>query len=263
MSGRHFLRYTFSLTLLISILFLAGCAGYLASKRPLRKMEPAELIQQLQAHQANLNTYQGFALFTAATEAGGFWGALEIRAVNPDSVWIKAEGPFGIDVGLIRLAGRDVLMYSPFGKTAFYGNLDSLELKRLLPVELENNQMALGLQGLLIPNPVKTDSNFTLSVDDRDYVLRLSGRETVWVDPQGPVITRWERRDESGEVSWEWEGKSYQKKGKVRLPQLVKIKRSDPKQEITLRYSHVRTNHKMKSGWSEIKIPEDVHVNEL
>ncbi|NQT27603.1 DUF4292 domain-containing protein [candidate division KSB1 bacterium] len=263
MSGRHFLRYTFFLTLLISILFLAGCAGFLASKRPLRQMEPAELIQQLQAHYAKLNTYQGFATFTAATELGGFRGFMEIRSINPDSMWIKVEGPFGIDVGMIRMAERDVLMYNPFDNTAFHGNLDSLELKRLLPIELENSQMVLGLQGVLILNPIEQDSNVTLSIVDRNYVFRLGESETVWIDPDGPVITRWERRNEIDEIVWEWQGKSYQKKGKVRLPQLVKIKRSDPKQDITLRYSQVRTNRKMKRGWSEIKIPEDVHVIEL
>lgn len=262
MSSQVFLQKPV-IPILIMILLFTGCAGHLASKRPIRDMTPARLIAQLQAHQAKLNTYHGFALFSAATEMGGFRGALEIRAVNPDSLWIKAEGPFGIDVGLMCLAGRDVLMYNPFGKTAFQASLDSLELRRLLPVELENSQMALGLQGLLILNADALDSSTVMTIDGRQYELRVNENETVWIDPAGPVITQWERRDASGAVTWEWEGKSYSERGRVRLPQLVTIRRSDPRQRVTLRYNHVRTNREMKPGWSEIKIPEDVHVIEL
>lgn len=256
-------QFAFILCILISILFIAGCAGFLASRQPLPEMEPARLIDLLQTHYAKLRTYQGYVSFAAATEAGGFQGFMEIRAINPDSMWIKIEGPFGIDIGLIRIAGRDVLMYNPFGKTAFHAHFDSLELKRLLPVELENSQMALGLQGLLTLNFAGSDSMTSLSLNDRQYVLTLGENETVWIDPDGPVITRWERRNEADEVEWEWEGKSYHKKGKVRLPQIVRINQSHPKQEIALRYRNVRANPKMKQGWSEIKIPEDVDVIEL
>ena len=263
MSSKPFCRRIVFLPFFSVLLLLSGCAGFLASKKPIPEMTPELLIQLLREHQSKLASYQGSASFSASTEFGGFQGFMDIRAVNPDSLRIKVEGPFGIDVGLIRLTGRDVLMYNPFGNTVFRGNLDSLQLKRLLPVELENSQMALGLQGLLMLDPSCSDSAYALSITDREYVLHLNASETVWIDPDGPVITRWERRTETNEIVWEWQGKSYQKQGKVRLPQIVKIKRSDPNQAITMRYRHVRTNKKMKPGWAEIKIPEDVHVIEL
>jgi hypothetical protein len=78
------------------------------------------------------------------------------------------------------------------------------------------------------------------------------------VRPDGPVISKWEKHDDGGKVIWSWEASRFQKKSGVRLPLVVRLRTYEPNQQLTIFYESIKTNRKLKPGWSHIRMPEDV-----
>ena len=87
--------------------------------------------------------------------------------------------------------------------------------------------------------------------------------EKVWVDPQGPVVTRWEKKDQNGDLFLLWEGRDFKKRSGIRVPFMIRMMNNQPKQRVTLFFQSVKANRPLKNGWCEVKIPEGVETIDL
>ncbi|MFC1568992.1 DUF4292 domain-containing protein [bacterium] len=208
-------------------------------------------------HVSQLNTIQGNARLSVNSEMGNFNGTIQVKAHLPDSLYAKVEGPFGVDVALMRLYSEELLFYSPFLHMAYTGSLKD-SVAGLLPFDMNTSDFLLQSLGLLnIPSHRIQDIALLYSQNDH-YVISFENGERIWVHPKGPVITRWEKRDDQGTLIWTWEGKQFKKSSGVRLPQTIHITVEDPKQRVTVYYTKRYTNRNLKSGWSTFKLPEGV-----
>ncbi|MBN2105422.1 DUF4292 domain-containing protein [bacterium] len=240
-----------------SIVFLNDCAGPFSARRPLPETTPQDLIRKIQAHVSRLNTIQGNAKINVNSEIGNFYGTLELKAHLPDSLYAKVEGPFGVDMALIRFYAEDMLFYSPFLHIAYTGNIND-GMAGILPFEMNTGDFLLYTLGLLeIPSYQMQEITLLYSQDDQ-YVMHFRNGERVWVHPKGPVITRWEKIDSLGHVKWTWEGRRFRATGGVQLPQTIHMTIEDPKQKVTVYYTRRHANRNLKSGWSRFRVPEGV-----
>ena len=245
-----------AIALIFFLVLIAGCGG----PGVLPEMTPERLVGDLQRQTRKLRTFQGYARLSAITEFGSFRGSLNVRINNPDTVWMKVEGPLGIDLGLIRLEGDDALVYSPMSKSVFKGSLSSPAVRRAVPFEILTERMVLGIQGLPALDRAALDSLSGFTSQNGEYLLSLGAKETLHISPKGPEITRWDRTNAEGRVIWSWEASQFRKVGKVRLPRMVRVTQQNPTQQLMLYYDWAKTNQAFKAGWADISIPEDAHV---
>ena len=252
----------FFLILLLMIL-LTGCFGSFWNRGPIPDVDPRLLYNRLERHISFLHTFEGYARFTAVTEFGAFQGSLHLKASNPDTLWMKVEGPMGVDLGILQLFGTQVLLYIPLEKTVYKGSLESPVVQRLLPIPLPSGQMVLGMQGLLLPDSVFLDSLTEFSNDGKHYTYGFGKMGSALVAPKGPVVARFVHKNRLDLGELEWRAGQFRKIGKVRLPKMVQITQSEPKQQLTVYYDWVKTNKSLNRGWAELVLPEDVHVVEL
>lgn len=242
---------------LFVISFLIGCAGPFRSRQPLSVISSDILVKQIRQHASQLQTFYGWARMTIISSAGSFRGTMKVAVKEPDSLWIKVEGPLGIDMVIARFGHGNGLLYNPMENIVYKGSVQKMWVGDLMPTDLSPSNLVLGL---LVP---MSDSLQYCSIEGRRYVLNSKVGEQIWVEPKGPVVTRWERRDINGEVLWVWEGKGFMKKKGIRLPRTIKMTGYYPRQQITLFYEWVKANSRIKSEWCKIRIPEGVETIEL
>jgi hypothetical protein len=246
----------FTVSLTILLLFF-NCSGPFLKDHPLPDMKPRQLIEKLQSHGRKLRTLQGSAHLTINSESGNFQGTLQIKARLPDSLFIKVEGPFGVDVAYLRLCGQELLFYNPMMKLAYTGSLD--EKIDLMPVQINTGDFLLQTLGLLLIPESRIGDIRSLISRSGHYEIYFNNGERVSVLPKGPVVSRWEKRNTNGNLDWTWEGNNFRKSAGVQLPRLIRVHVEHPKQFITVYYTKRKTNKHLKPGWSDLKLPEGVN----
>ncbi|MBN1893475.1 DUF4292 domain-containing protein [bacterium] len=242
------------------LIMLPGCAP--RGIRPLRESSPAVLFAGLQEQSRRLQTFQGFAQVTVSSEEGTYTGYLQIAARDPDSLWMKAEGTLGMDILTLRLSGREALCYSPWLNMAIRGRLDAV--KRLPPVQHTGVAFLFeGRFGFPLPPMPLLDSLDRMEAEERNIRMQFRTGDRIWISPDGPCVTRWERRDRGGNLLWSWQGDKFKRFGDVRLPRIVRIITADPARQVTLVFRKIKANARMKKGWADLPIPEGVQTIEF
>ena len=253
-------RRALILVLTSLILFIVGCAGSSFLRRPLPDASFDSLVSGLQEHALRLRTYEGRGQMMAVSSDGGFRGTVRIVGKLPDSLWIKVEGPLGIDV-MRGVFGRGrVVLYYPRENVAYEGSMCRMQESGFIPMNLPDQDVMLGMLGLVVPETILDGAVLSDSSDSRRYYFRLEGDEEVWIEPKGPVVARWEKRNGEGELLWDWEGEDFRKRGGVRLPRVVRMTRYQPRERVTFFYEAIKVNGRMRSGWFDIQIPEGVET---
>jgi len=243
-----------------SMLVLAGCAP--RGIRPARDMSPAVLFSGLQEQSRQLKTFQGFSEVTVSSEEGTFVGYIQIAAREPDSLWMKAEATLGMDILTLRLSGREALCYSPWLNMAIRGRMDAM--KRLPPVQHTGVSFLFeGRFGFPLPPMTLVDSLVGMEADDRNYRMQFSTGDRIWISPEGPCLTRWERWDSGENMLWSWQGDRFKRFGAVRLPRVVRISTREPARQVTMVFRKIKANARMKKGWADLPIPEGVQTIEF
>ncbi|MCJ7813392.1 DUF4292 domain-containing protein [bacterium] len=243
---------------ILVITFFLGCAGPFRSNKPLPQISQTTLTHRIQGHVSQLQTFQGRGKLTVISQEGSFQGSVKISAKMPDSLWIKIEGPLGIDLATGRFGGEQILLYVPLENIVYVGFIEEIQEPSILPFNMGVSDLLLGLLGLMTPPDDEQNSLLSISPDNRRYILQCTNKDLIWIEPKGPVISRWEQKNGKDEILWTWEGKNFKNKKGVRLPQMIQMTSYKPKQQVTLFYEAVETNRIMENDWAEITIPEGV-----
>jgi len=249
--------------LLLEIALFVNCTAPFRSKKPLANISPDFLIYQIHEHASRLKTFQGRARLTFVSPKGSFGGSLRISVKSPDSLWIKVEGPLGINLLIGRLGGGRALFYNPWQNIVYKGSIKEIQKNGILPFDMDLSNLMCGIIGLLVPDERMLDSLNSFSSGGGKYVLNIGNKEKVWVEPKGPVVSRWEMKNTDGKILWSWEGKEFKEKKGVRLPRIIRMTHYQARERVTLFYETVKTNQSMKNGWSSIRIPEGAITIEL
>jgi hypothetical protein len=251
---RRFASASGYIGILTALAMLSGCAGSFFSRQPLPEVPPKVLLEQVRDHANRLRTFQGRGMFTVASGENAFRGTIRVLAKKPDSLWVKLEGPLGIDLVTARFTDGRVFYFSPWIKDAIRDSLSRTDFGKILPLGLDSLDVMNGLFGMPIPPDSTAEPFLSMSKERRHYVLNLGGSESLWIEPQGPVITHWEKRDGGGRTVWLYEAGQFTTEDSMRVPRRVRFSGSND-QELILFYEELKTNQPLKKGWCNVRIP--------
>ena len=257
-SSKNHILFTVLILTLIS-----GCTAPFISNKPLTPVHPSLLVHDVENHAAKLQTFQGRTMMTIESAEGAFRGSMRFSVKLPDSLWLKMEGPLGIDMAVGRFGGDNALFFIPAENLVYKGTIQSMQENGILPFDFASSDMLQGIFGLPIPYTPGNDSLLSVTIESRKYILNLGYGEKIWIEPRGPMVTRWEKRDTNGELQWTWEGREFRKRKGIFFPQVIRMTNSQPRQRLTLVYETVKPNRSMKNGWFDIRLPEGVETIEL
>jgi hypothetical protein len=229
--------------------------GAMFNRLPPLDANPIALVAGIQNNAARLETYQATARFDYVSSSGSVTGMLQIKVKPPDSMWIKLEGPFGIDVGVGCFGADSGRVYSPLQNILYLASANKFLLTTIMPFSMDSSNLSLGLIGLMVPKPAVLDSLKSISREGREMVMTLADSEKIWIG-RGPVVTRWEKRSPDASVEWEWVGRDFEFEDGIGLPRFVTVTGHKPPRTVALAFERIKTNRPLDKDWCRLKVPE-------
>jgi len=170
--------------------------------------------------------------------------SFDLTLRKPDSVMVKIEGPFGIDLGLALVTRDEFLFYNSMSNEVLTGPTNAANLGRFLRVGLEFDDLLNFFSGgVFVREDRGRKASFT--IEDETYVLQFrndSGARRYRIEPRTLQIIRIDHLDVRGNVLLEQSFANFVSIEGVTLPQLVRVTARQERRRLSLAYSTLSVN---------------------
>jgi hypothetical protein len=257
-----------SFVLGVSLLSMGGGLTACASSSRLGEKANAQATDvyfQIADNYRRLHTFTAAGKIIIETPEVQYAGAVQVAARLPDSLIVKVEGAFGVDVGFFFVDQQRFASYAPLENTYYSGSTRDTPALIFFHIETDFEEIMSAVIGAEVP---PFDSTFTMRVDGDDY--RFDGRRgdyhlTYWVDAEKLVVKRGVLMNAKHAVVAKQEFSRFRKKRGVWLPQLIRAE-SRPggvHQRLTIFYEHVNAGEVIKPAAFTFKVPASAKRVEL
>lgn len=220
-------------------------------------MTPEYIGSKVRQNFQKLQTFAGKARVIIEFPGNGYNGFAEVYMKMPDSVMVKTEAILGIDIGLLFMNSRFFAAFAPRENTLYYGEIETLDLRDFLEVELKTNELYEVFSGLI---QISVDSTSTFSFEKNQYVIttKLSdGFQKDWVDPGKYVVTKSILFNQDGEEILVKEFLRVRESKGIVLPQTIRVTRPQARERITVYYTRQEINDKISAKKFVLNIPRN------
>lgn len=231
------------LTLLLTSLALS-CSPR-TSGIDLTRTSPENIIRRMQINHHEVSTFQASGSISIESQEFTGTASITVAIKSPDSILIKIEGPFGIDIGSMLLTDERFTYYDSHANRVITGPSTSKNIRSILKVDLTFADVMDVLSGAtsLWRESKNPDS---VSVDD-DYLLFVfkkgSMKARYWIDPERSVVIRCEiDEDETGPLI-ETRYRRFSQFNTVIVPRSITILAQRENRGLSLYYDDVEINN--------------------
>ncbi|MBN1542345.1 DUF4292 domain-containing protein [candidate division KSB1 bacterium] len=246
-----------SLIALTAALTALQCAGSKSSPILGQQEHQWDVVQRvLQQNYDNLQTLSASGKVIIETPQASYTANSTIYLIKPDSVYIKIEAAFGIDVGVLFADRRGFVLYTPLQNTVYTGPADSFNLDRFLSFRLSYDKLLNVLSGLEVAEQIT--SGTIRRQENQLLLLNSNGEQKVLhvVDPYFGVISQTQAFNKNRELIFLAQYSRFSTVNGVRIPKTIRIQRPDQKESITFFYNTVSINQEIDPRKFTINIPE-------
>lgn len=246
------------LWLIVAGLFLNSCAF----RRPkaiadLSKNKPADILASVTENSRKIHSLSGKGLLVVEMPGNAFQGNATIHVLHRDSLFIKAEAAFGIDVGYFFANRKAFAHYSPFENTLYRGPIEKVNKLILFQMKITYSELLNALLGTL-------DFKFTretlVNVENNQYIFKQR-RGQYWlsiaVDPAKLMISRAELSNSEGKIIARQEFKFFRKHNGIWFPKSIRLHKLDSRERLTINYSKITLNKPISPSRFDFKVPRD------
>ncbi len=209
------------------------------------KVTSAELLRSLvEENGRRISSVTGSGILTFDSPELAGTAAFESNLKKPDSLLVTLEGPFGIDVGTFFLCKDTYVVYNSFDNSVVTGNPNSARVRSVIPFDLTSEQILSAFSGVF-PAPASSDELLDYRVDDEQFVLtyRCGAHTcTYTVDPRYLLVTRYEVRNERGELLVQASASSFIDQQGIASARRVHIVFPRERRQLSIAYSTLHLN---------------------
>ncbi|KAA3619722.1 MAG: DUF4292 domain-containing protein [Calditrichaeota bacterium] len=247
---------------LLSALFLlqlvTGCAFFKPKIiADLTKNEPGEILARVSQNHDRIHALSGKGLIVVEMPGNAFQGNATIEVLRRDSLFIKAEAAFGIDVGYFFANRKMFAHYSPFENALYRGPIEKVNKLILFQMKITYDELLSAVLGTL---DFKFTQETSVSIENNHYIFRQK-RDSHWlsvaVDPAKYVITKAELATDAGKIIARQEFKFFHKINGIWFPKSVQLRKLDSRERLTIKYSKVELNKAIPPNKFDFKVPGD------
>lgn len=237
------------------MLALHGCALLSKSTKPAAEAWPEEVFLRVAENYRNIKSFRGAGRLVIDTPEMQTQAPATILVRKPDSMFIKLEAVFGIDVGFFFADGKNFETYSPLENTYFFGEISQMQALLLFQMDVTYDELMSGAMGTVLP---PFDSSFAMTIEDQAY--RFDGRRdqwqiSYWVDPERGAVTKAEQRDETGTLYARQTFRSFRKVKGIWLPRLIQIDKPQARERLTIFYESMDLNTAIAGKEFSVRVP--------
>lgn len=222
----------------------AGCASSRSTVPASGEATPDRIYESVATQHRKITSMAGTGSISVQTPEMAQSGSFELLLQKPDSLLIKLEGPFGIDVGTALVSRSEFQFYDVFRNRLIIGATTPENLERVF-------RMAVGFDDLLAlvaGGAFLGDDNPEQAAFDRNddsYCLTFAGdpitRQYI-IDPTSLLITTILFLRSNGSVATEQRFGDFRVVDGVLIPFEVKVIQRSERRMVAVRYSEVTIN---------------------
>ena len=217
------------------------------------KIEYSELADWPAAYQANfekLKSLQGQARISVESPDGAMSFDINVIYVAPDTLFMSAEGPFGIDLGKIFMGKNRFIIYNQINNQFFAGELDEDYYNTFLQTDLSLKQIKNAFLGYVpLPDNLKLVDQrhgiFAALVDGKKWriaVNRESGNlESLEISQDNQIILKEELQE-------------YRSIDGINFPKFIRLTVPDKKEMVAIFYKNFKINETVNKDLYHIEI---------
>ncbi|GEM_PF-2250516 len=223
-----------------SIFLLAGCSSgtkIFRVKTFITKLRiwPEVYLQNFQ----RVETFHGKARLTIESENLSGNVSLETYWVHPDKLYLKAEGPLGLDIGKMFIGEKRFIVYNQYNNFFTSGSVDDPYLNRFWQTNFNLKQLKYAVLGF----PLYWDPALAL-VDTVNGIFVTRDDEIEYryvVNPQNGLLESLEA-SRNNRVFLQQDFKNYRVVGGVFFPSIIRLTLIDQKERISIFYKEMEVN---------------------
>lgn len=223
---------------------LWGCSSSSSLRTSARTVTPELVQQSVRTNQERVRSLKGSGNITLETPEIAQSGSFELMLRKPDSVFVKLEGPFGIEVGAALLTRKEFFFYNSLQNRLISGTMNASNLRRILRVNLSFDELLNMITGGTF-FPEDQGAPDTVTIEDNQSVLTYrheSGSRRYWIDPESLLIARIQHVDRQGKLRFEQRFANFRSIEGTSLPYRVRITQLAERRTVALSYSSIAIN---------------------
>ena len=233
--------------ILLSVLLLAASC---APKRgefgtDVSRASPGELLRELHSRRAQLSTLtgRGELTFESPERSGSAFFRFAMR--RSDSLLVRLQGPFGMEVGSFLLTSSGFLFYNAIENSVHTGDPSGARFRSLIPIAMEQGELMDLFAGQL---PLPRDSAGVAFSRTPEGALLLSredaggGSVRYTIDAEELTVIRVEILDAAGSAVGEAEAMEFREIDGVPLPRRIRASTGGGAQSLALYFTSQAVN---------------------
>ena len=202
------------------------------------------LIGLVQASEQKLRSLVGRGdLAFESPEATGS-AFFELALKKPDSLLVKLEGPFGMDVGTLFMSRQQFVMYNSMDNEVTTGIPSSAALRSVIPFDITFDQLLNAFSGgFAIPGDSAALRQYTIA-DGLFFLSFACGENTCryWIDPAYLLVTKYQMLDRENQLIMEATSSSLTEQDEVCAPRRITVSFPAGNRQISIAYSSLTLN---------------------
>jgi hypothetical protein len=202
------------------------------------------LIALVKKGQSRLQSIVGGGSVTFESPEIAGTAAFDIAMKKPDSLLVRFEGPFGIDVGMFFLSREKYVVYNRMENRVITGVPRAKALRTLIPFDLTYEQILNAFSGIF-SFPADSAEVASYRVDDDRFFLSFKCGEAVcnyWVDPEYRLVTKYQVRDAQDRIVMEADASGLTEQDDVSAAKRIKVTFPEDDRQISIHYSTLTLN---------------------
>lgn len=222
----------------------AGCASSGSAVPGLDEATPERIYESVVAQHQRITTMEGTGSISVQTPDMAQSGSFELLLQKPDSLLIRLEGPFGIDVGTALVSRQEFQFYDVLRNRLIVGATTPENLERVFRMAVNfDDLLALVAGGTFLG----TDDPGQAALERADdaYLLTFEDHSVTrqyYVDPVTLLITHIVFLRSNGTVVAEQQFTDFRSVDGVVIPFEVKVIQRSERRMVAVRYSDVTIN---------------------
>ncbi len=187
-------------------------------------------------------TARGSLTFDSPEVAGSAFFRSSLK--RPDSLLVRIQGPFGMDVGTFFLSRTKFVLYNAMENTVQSGDPSSSAIRSLIPFDLTAEDL-VNVFGGMFPITHDTAGARISGVDGDITHLTLrcgDGQCEYWIDTERLAVTRFLRTNATGKVEVELEAGDFKDFDGFALPRQLRLEFPGSTRTVSVYYTSLSPN---------------------
>ena len=232
------------LPLLVAAFCTAGCASHSAVHTSNRKVTSDEIHEAVRVNQNRIRSITGEGKLTIESPEIAQSASFFLNLQKPDSVMLRIEGPFGIELGAAIVTRDEFLFYNILQNKVISGSTNPSNLSKILRVNISfENMVALFSGGSFFIEDVEEANDMSVEEDRLVMVYDQGGlKRMYWVDTQSLLILKVQLLDTDGKLALEQRFFNHKSVEGALVPYNVQVTQPRERRRVSIAYSDLQIN---------------------